>query len=260
MKEAANMPATYRMTDLASPYLLDSSDISFRAKNLYLLICRVMPRSIAHIASLSGIDRDVIERECAELKGKGWVKFDILKSRPTIITPTAPDEVQDELIKVLKQDKAYWYPLGERIMKAMLDNTVASSNYLDNCRPDYVANPATGYRLEFDRLYGWSVAFEFQGVQHRRLTSLHASGKEFEDAQTRDLVKIGLSTRHGIEVVEITEEDLRIDRMIARIPESLPLLRIDRAAKFIRYLDRLGFSYLSYCKRKRTQDAKHAKS
>lgn len=72
------MPATYRMTDLASPYLLDSSDISFRAKNLYLLICRVQPRSIAHIASLSGIDRDVIERECAELKGKGWVKFDIL--------------------------------------------------------------------------------------------------------------------------------------------------------------------------------------
>ena len=142
----------------------------------------------------------------------------------------------------------------------MLDNTVASSNYLDNCRPDYVANPATGYRLEFDRLYGWSVAFEFQGIQHRRLTSLHASGKEFEDAQTRDLVKIGLSTRHGIEVVEITEEDLRIDRIISRIPESLPLLRIDRAAKFIRYLDRLGFSYLSYSKRKRTQDAKHAKS
>jgi len=255
MKEAAIMPAMYRLTDLALPYLLDNSDLSFCAKGLYILICHFQPRSIAHLASVSGVDRAVLERECKELKDKGWLKFDIIKSRPTIITPTAPNKVQEQLVSVLKNDKGSWFPKGESIMKAMLDNIVASSDFLDNCRPDHITNPTTGHRLEFDRQYGQGVVFEFQGIQHRKPTSLHPSDEEFADAQARDLIKIGLSAKHGIVVVEITEADLRIDRMITKIPERLPLLRIDRTAKYIRYLDQIGYSYISSCRRARKQNA-----
>ena len=141
-------------------------------------------------------------------------------------------------------------------MKAMLDNAVAVPRCLDNCRPTHIANPASGYRLEFDRFYhSHGVAFEFQGIQHRRRTDLHKSDEEFENAQMRDLVKIGLSSRHSIEVVEITAADLRIDRIITKIPARLPQLRID-TGEFVRRLDRVGQEYIFWCKRNQGRKTK----
>ena len=251
------MSTTYRLTDLALPYLLDSTGISFCAKGLYILICHVQPESIAHLALVSGVSGPVVKRECKALKEEGWLSFDITKSQRTIITPTALDEVQQELVKWLDGVRATWFPAGENIMRSMLDNTVAVSGCLDNCRPTHIANPTSGYRLEFDRFYySQGVAFEFQGIQHRRRTSLHKSDEEFEDAQIRDLVKIGLSVKHDIEVVEITEADLRIDRIVTKIPDRLPLLRVDRASEYVRRLDRIGQEYMYWCKRNRGQNTK----
>jgi len=82
------MAMTYRLTDLALPYLLDSPDISFCAKGLYILICYIQPESLAHLASASGVSRVIVRRECNALKDEGWLSFDILKSERTIITPT----------------------------------------------------------------------------------------------------------------------------------------------------------------------------
>ena len=119
------MAMTYRLTDLALPYLLDSPDISFCAKGLYILICYIQPESLAHLASASGVSRVIVRRECNALKDEGWLSFDILKSERTIITPTAPDGVQQQLVKWFDGIKDTWFPMGESIMKAMLDNTVA---------------------------------------------------------------------------------------------------------------------------------------
>jgi len=250
------MSTTYRLTDLALPYLLDSPDISFCAKGPYILICHIQPESLTHLASASGVSRVIVRRECNALKDEGWLSFDILKSERTIITPTAPDGVQQQLVKWFDGIKDTWFPMGESIMKAMLDNTVAVPRCLDNCRPSHIVNPVSGYRLEFDRFYySHGVAFEFQGIQHRRRTDLHKSDAEFEDAQMRDLVKIGLSARHNIEVVEITAADLRIDRIITKIPARLPLLRID-AGEFVRRLDRVGQEYMFWCKRNQGRKTK----
>jgi hypothetical protein len=248
------MSTTYRLTDLALPHLLDSTDVSFCAKGLYILICYIQPESLTHLASLSGVSRAIVKRECNALKEEGWLSFDIMKSERTIITPTAPEGVQQQLVEWLDGIKDTWFPMGESIMKAMLDNAVAVPRCLDNCRPTHIANPASGYRLEFDRFYhSHGVAFEFQGIQHRRRTDLHKSDEEFENAQMRDLVKIGLSSRHSIEVVEITAADLRIDKIIAKIPARLPLLRIDRAGKFVRHLDRIGQEYIFWWKRNQSR-------
>lgn len=171
--------------------------------------------------------------------------------------PSAPDQVQQELVKWVEGVKAAWFPFGENLMRAVLDNTVAVSRYLDNCRPVHIANPKSGYRLEFDRFYySLGVAFEFQGIQHRQLTSLHEGKTEFEEAQMRDLMKMGLSLKHGIEVVEITEDDLRIGRMITKIPARLPRVRIDRASEYVRRLDRFGQEHIYWCRRKRGQNTK----
>jgi hypothetical protein len=104
--------------------------------------------------------------------------------------------------------------------------------------------------------YSLGVAFEFQGIQHRRLTSLHEGKTEFEEAQMRDLMKMGLSLKHGIEVVEITEDDLRIDRMLPKIPARLARVRMDRASEYVRRLDRFAQEYIYWCRRKRGQNAK----
>lgn len=251
------MSTMYRLTDLAQSYLLDDADISFCAKGLYTLICHVQPKSFAHLVSVSGVAKAVVKRECKTLKEKGWVSFELEKSRPTIIIPTAPDEVQEEMVEQIRDIKASWVHYGESIMKAMLDNAVASRDFLDNCRPTHIANPRTGYCLEFDRLYHrLKVAFEFQGAQHRKLTPLHQTAEEFEEARMRDLIKMGLSTKHGIDVVEITAADLTIDRMIAKIPSGMPLVRVDRASRFIRYLNQTGQEYLNWSKRRSRQDAR----
>ena len=251
------MTTMYRLTDVALPYLLDNAGISFCAKGLYILICHAQPESIVRLASVSGVSEAVVRRECNTLKEEGWLSFDIAKSHRTIITPTAPDQVQQELVEWIEGVKAAWFPFGENLMRAVLDNTVAVSRYLDNCRPGHIVNPKSGYRLEFDRFYySLGVAFEFQGIQHRQLTSLHEGQTEFEEAQMRDLMKTGLSLKHGIEVVEITEDDLRIDRMITKIPARLPRVRIDRASEYVRRLDRFGQEYIYWCRRKRGQNTK----
>ncbi len=249
-KEGVLVPASYRLTDLALPYLLDTDDLSLCAKALYELVCHHQPDSIAQLALAAGLSRETVRRECMVLKDKGWFKLEVVKARRTIIVPTAPDELQKKLAEALTEWRNHWFRVGESLMKALLDNTVASSDYFDNCRPGHIANPKTGHRLEFDRLYYPDVAFEFQGPQHRRRTSLHQSEEEFREAQERDLVKAALAAKFGIQIVEIVETDLTIDGILAKIPNGMPLVRIDKEGKFIHRLNQMGYGFIAYCKRK----------
>ena len=70
------------------------------------------------------------------------------------------------------------------------------------------------------------------------------------DAQERDLVKAALASKSGIQVVEIVATDLTIDGILAKIPDGMPLVRIDRGCKFIRQLNQTGYGFIAYCKRK----------
>lgn len=237
------MPRSYRLTDLAYPYLLASSDVSFRAKSLYDLICRCRPNSFAHLAALSGLDPRTLRKECEALKKHGWLKFETAKSLSTIIIPTAPSAVQTRLSVDLTEYRRFWPWYGESIMKVMLDNTVHSSNCLDNCRPHRMSNPETGKALELDRLYYPNVAFEFQGRQHHQLTPLHKDEQQFERAKLLDLAKVGLGTKLDIEIVEITIADLTIEGIIAKIPKVLEIQRIDMEGEYIRFLDAMGREY-----------------
>ena len=129
-------------------------------------------------------------------------------------------------------------------MKVMLDNTVQSSNCLDNCRPQQMSNPETGKALELDRLCLPNVAFEFQGRQHHQLTSMHKDEQHFERAKLLDLAKVGLAEKSGIQIVEININDLTIDGIIAKIPEALEIQRIDRDGEYIQFIDAMGRDYI----------------
>ena len=238
------MPRSYRLTDLAYPHLLASAEISFRAKCLYDLICRYKPDSLAEIAAISRLARKTVLKECEALKDKGWLRFDVAKSSSTIIIPTAPSAVQIRLAMDLTEYRRLWAWFGESVMKVMLDNTVQSSSCLDNCRPQRMSNPETGKALELDRLYFPNVAFEFQGRQHHQLTSMHKDEQHFERAKLLDLAKVGLAERLGIQIVEITIDDLTIDGMVAKIPEALEIQRIDREGEYIQFIDAMGQDYI----------------
>ena len=132
----------------------------------------------------------------------------------------------------------------------MLDNIVASSDFLDNCRPDHITTRRQDTALEFDRQYA-EVCLRVSGNSTRKPTSLPKRRGSLQTHRHGDLNQLGPVNRS----LEITEADLRIDRMITKIPERLPLLRIDRTAKYIRYLDQIGYSYISSCRRARKQNA-----
>jgi len=239
------MSRSYRLTDLAYPYLLASADISFRAKAIYDLVCRYQPDSLAEIAAISKLARKTVRKECEALKKYGWLRFEVAKSSSTIIIPTAPSPIQTRLSTDLAEYRRFWALFGESMMKVMLDNTVLSSDYLDNCRPHRMSNPETGKALELDRLYYPNVAFEFQGRQHHQLTALHKDEQQFERAQLLDLAKVGLGKKLGIEIVEIAAADLTIDGIIAKIPKILALQRVDMEGEYIRFIDAMGRDYIT---------------
>ena len=239
------MPRSYRLTDLAHPYLLASTDISFRAKCLYDLICRCRPDSLSQITVISGLAWKTVKKECESLKKHGWLKFETTKASSTIIIPTAPSAVQTRLATDLTEYRRFWPLLGESVMKVMLDNTVQSSDCLDNCRPQRMSNPETGKALELDRLYYPNIAFEFQGRQHHQLTPLHSNEQQFERAKLLDLAKVGLGEKLGIKIVEITIDDLTIDGIIARIPKELEVQRIDRDGEYTCFIDAMGRDYIT---------------
>lgn len=57
-------------------------------------------------------------------------------------------------------------------MKEFLSLVVDSDRYEDNATPGFLVNPFTRERLELDRFYPPSVAFEFNGPQHYGATEL----------------------------------------------------------------------------------------
>ncbi|HHX10084.1 MAG TPA: hypothetical protein GX729_01740 [Firmicutes bacterium] len=67
---------------------------------------------------------------------------------------------------------------------------------------------------------------------------------------TRDLIIQGLASKHGLIIVEITVRDLTIDNMMAKImmakiPPSLPMRRIDRKSLYLRTLQEICLEHTS---------------
>jgi len=85
-------------------------------------------------------------------------------------------------------------------------------------RPDFLKYPKTGKNLELDGYNSThNIAFEYQGVQHRKYTPLfHQSYQDFVDQLERDSYKKHRCEELGIQVLYI--------------PDTVPY---DRLAKFI---------------------------
>ncbi len=79
----------------------------------------------------------------------------------------------------------------EKKLKRLLDEELPAEKFIDNYRPAWLTNPATGAPLELDRYYpNLKIGVEYNGQQHRR--------KKGEAQWERDKLKKHLCARHGV--------------------------------------------------------------
>ncbi|HHV54883.1 MAG TPA: hypothetical protein GXX55_05475 [Firmicutes bacterium] len=177
-----------------------------------------------------GIERHTLCKHVRELVGQGWLSVEPAGAHSTRFTLCYPAlaERWRELEQVQKRlDRAPH--VGEALMKEWLTLLVDLSEYDDNARPGFLCNPTTGENLEYDRWYaaceGGSVAFEFNGPQHYRVTGHFPDSEQVAQTRARDYIKKAISQDHGVTLITIHPEDLTFTGMLAKIEEApqLPL-------------------------------------
>ena len=234
--------------------LLRESSLPTTAKYLYLVALGVKPMSITEWSRELGKSRPFLSRSCNLLSKRGWLKL-VRSAHSKLVVPCIPDAVEYEAADLLRRKRAVAGYLGEFLMRMWLDRLVASGEYVDNARPDFLRNPKSKQNLEYDRYYLIGVAFEFNGDQHYMETDFFPRTEELEERQIRDLVKAGLSQKRHVILVEMTEEDLTLQGMLAKIPDVLPLNQVNEDSPYVRALTELSQEYRENVRRRRARSS-----
>ncbi|HHV79634.1 MAG TPA: hypothetical protein GXX40_08540 [Firmicutes bacterium] len=151
---------------------------------------------------------------------------------------------------------------GEFLARSWLDITIASTNYVDNARPQFLINPSTGEPLEYDRYYPSpaNVAFEFNGLQHYGPTDKYYSEEDFRSTRIRDLIKRALSDENGVTLVVLTYKDLSLNRIMSSIPDMLEKTWVDNEGPLVQTLERLSTQYRTKVEKVEKAETQRAKA
>lgn len=126
---------------------------------------------------------------------------------------------------------------GEALMRSYLSLIVKSRESVDRARPEFLVNPASGERMEFDRFYPvHRVAFEFNGMQHY-VASERFTRQEVEAQKSRDRLKREICKEKGICLVVVRAQDLSMVGMVRKVGRLLPRRAFGVLRRTIRYLD-----------------------
>ena len=222
--------------------LVAQPGIGFAELCTYVLAFRYQPRSIAELAKLAKMSRAHAARACRNLVTLGWM---VLRgtSRKLRPIPLIPHPYQKQLASLLIEEYEMAPNRGEFLMKQYLDLMICSDDHVDNARPKFLQNPMTAQSLEYDRYYRQKVAFEFNGAQHYEVTEAYPDDKTLQEAQTRDLLKKGLSEKAGVRLIEITANDLDHRVLLSLIPAGLPRNPIDEHGPYLKALAEISAVY-----------------
>ncbi|MGI6163409.1 MAG: hypothetical protein ACOYEQ_05725 [Bacillota bacterium] len=229
--------------------LVAHRELTASAKYLYMVIATTIPGSITELSNRAGISRASVSTMCKDLARYGFIRF-IENGCAKAIVACVPEEVEYAWAESLRKRKAVAGYLGEFLMKEWLDFLIADCEYVDNARPDFLRNPRSKKNLEYDRYYLAGVAFEFNGDQHYMQTDKHPDSRELLERQERDLIKIGLSQKKGIELVEVVYDDLTLEGMKKKIPGILRLARINENGPYVRTLTEISNEYIAAMRKK----------
>lgn len=200
----------------------------------------------ATLSTYTKLGPNTLKRAMKELKTAGWIRLtQASRVKPIHFSLGSPAlrRAQAESPLAQRRLKRAKYT-GEAIMQEYLSLLVASDQFTDNARPGWLINPPTGERLELDRLYAANVAFEFNGAQHYGATARFTQ-READSQRERDLVKAGLCVYQGIQLVIIHPEDLSLERMRRKIPQSLPQRDLAGHEPLIDLLETSSLTYVA---------------
>lgn len=236
-------------------------ELTLEQKGLYALLSvmaeRGEPLTISNVLDRSGLSDKTIRRHLMDLEAKGFVSVVTSEQdrrvRLVLLMGSLEDRC-DAMIKAIIRRLAHARnrireegskeSIGEALMKEWLTLLIAVDLYTDNARPGFLINPLSGDVLEYDRWYpGARLAFEFQGPHHFRITRLQSDPAALARQVTNDLVKIGVSQRNGITLVEVRPADLRLDRMLSLIPATIPRRPLHGLEKVVNFLEQECLKY-----------------
>lgn len=132
---------------------------------------------------------------------------------------------------------------GEALMRSFLSLIVDTKECEDGARPEFLVNPASGERMEFDRYYPLHrVAFEFNGKQHYVATGPYTK-QQVTAQRKRDRLKRQICKEKGIDLVVVHANDLSLTGMLRKVGSLLPRRALRGFRETIRYLNHLGRRY-----------------
>lgn len=196
------------------------------------------------LCALTRLGRNTLKRAMAELATAGWARTtQATRLSPIRFTLGNPDQTRsvaeaETAARRLKRAKNK----GEAIMQEYLSLLIDSDQFTDNARPGFLVSPLTGERLELDRFYPPSVAFEFNGAQHYHETP-QVSQAEVEAQRMRDLIKAGICLYRSIHLVIIHAEDLSLQAMTRKIGKAMPLRSLEGHEPLIDFLENASVAY-----------------
>lgn len=202
----------------------------------------------AELRQLTGLHLRTIKRAVRALAEARWISIAQEHRRaPIWFRLQHADHAYKEEAEARLERAGY---LGEALMRSFLSLIVDSKECEDGARPEFLVNPATGERLEFDRYYPiHRVAFEFNGPQHYIATGPF-SKSEVAAQRKRDRLKEKICKEKGINLVIVHAEDLTLRQMFKMVRALLPLRALRGFRETIRFLNRCGMRYLAAARAK----------
>lgn len=200
------------------------------------------PRGQFRYTDLAHIGRNTAKRAIRALREHGWIETaQTNQLHPIHFALLNPVEARRQLeVDLAEQRLNAAAFLGEALMREYLSLLIDSDQYEENAAPGFLVNPFTGERLQYDRYYPPSVAFEFNGPQHYRPTDRYP---EYLRQQGRDYIKQGISATRGITLITLQPQDLTLSHLQSRLQGLLPLRKLDQHAPLIAYLESVSRRY-----------------
>lgn len=134
--------------------------------------------------------------------------------------------------------------VGEGLMREWLNLLTDTRDSGDGVNPGFLVSPLTNEPLEYDRWYpAYRVAFEFQGQQHFGPTEKYPDPDKARRQQANDLIKLGLSHRNGVTLVEVEAKHLSLEAMLDLMPAVLPRRNLDGLGAVVSHLETESRAY-----------------
>lgn len=206
--------------------------------------------TFVEIGRLARRDPRAVRNALRQLASTGWIDLGRASQRaPIYFTLRNPivERLDRELARVIQRIERAEFR-GEALMREYLSLLVDSDQFEDDAAPGFLVNPLTGERLQFDRYYPPSVAFEFNGPQHYHATE-RFTAEDAEKQRARDLIKLGLCVEKGITLIVVHAEDLTLDTMRKKVEGHLPLRRLDGWEELAAYLEEASRPYRRWARR-----------